>query len=244
MQTFFACWQRELFSYLRTPLAYIFIVLFHLTSLGICFYVGKILDGGQVSMNLYFHQIPWVLVIFVPAIGMSQWAYEWQNGTIEILSGLPIGWFPIILAKYLASFTIIMGAISLSFTLALTLEYLGEPNWGVIFSGYIGVSLLAASFLGISLVLSVLTKNANLTFVIGVTVTFFLICLGWNVFNEFLSHLVPNKLITLLASLGVMPHYESLVLGVIDSRDLTYFATLIGLCLVLNYYLLPPRHNR
>lgn len=244
MQVFFSLLSREVLAYIRTPIAMIYIVLFHLTSLGICFFIGKILDGGQVSMSLYFQQMPWVLVLFVPATSMSLWANEWEHGTIEILSGLPTSWVTVILAKYLASLTLILGSIFLSISLPLTLEYLGDPNWGSILSGYIGVSLLAGSFLAINMVLSALTRNANLTFIIGACLCFFLICLGWNIFNELLSQFIPRGLTGALSSLGIMPHYEAFVLGVIDSRHLSYFLTLIGFCMVLNYYLLPPRYGK
>ena len=151
--------KRELASYFTTPLAYIFIVIFLMMSGVFTFYLGRFFERGQADLISFFNFIPWLYLILVPAIAMRLWSEERKSGTIELLMTLPITTVQAVLGKFLAAWLFIGVALSLTFPVWVTVNYLGEPDNGVILASYLGSWLMAGGFLAIGSCVSAATTS-------------------------------------------------------------------------------------
>ncbi|HRE82579.1 MAG TPA: ABC transporter permease, partial [Opitutaceae bacterium] len=126
----------------------------------------------------------------------------------------------------------------LSFPMIFTVGYLGDPDWGVIFSSYLGSILMAGAYLGICTVMSAVTKNQVISFVLSVIICFVMVLLGFSVFNESMIAVLPVWMVDLIANFGFIPHFEAFTKGIIDPKDLLYFLSLIGFTLFINVLVL------
>jgi len=219
---------KEFRSYFDSPIAYIYITFFLVLSSWL-FLRGFFLVG-QASMRGFFGILPWLLLFFVPAVTMRLWAEEKKLGTIELLMTLPVKDHEVVLGKFLASFSFFFVTLALSFSVPLVISILGDPDPGPIWGGYIGAVLLGASFLAIGLFISSLTENQIIAFIIGITLTFVLFILG----EEFVVYNAPRAVVPLLKHLGLGAHYDSIGRGVIDSRDVLYYLSVVVFFLYLN----------
>lgn len=234
MRQFKALFKREFLGYFRSPVAYVFIVIFLLACTGSTFFIGQLYKSNQASLLPFFSFLPWIQMVMVPAIGMSLWAEERQTGTIELLLTLPVSISEAVLAKFAAAWLFIIINLLLTFPLPLTVSYLGQPDWGVIFASYIGGILTGGTFLSISAMASALSKNQVIAFILGVLICFILLLLGWGIFTDILASVFPVALVDSFALLGVMPHFNTILRGILDSRDIVYFLTVISCALVFN----------
>ena len=150
---------REFTGYFRTPLASIFLLVFLALSAGMTFFMGQFFQRGQADLNSFFVWHPWLFLILMPAIGMRLWAEERKSGTIELLMTLPVTNSQLVLGKFLASWFFTLLAIIMTIPIWMTVNYLGEPDNGVIFISYLGSWLMAGCFLSLTSCLSMLTKN-------------------------------------------------------------------------------------
>jgi ABC-2 type transport system permease protein len=230
--------KREFLGYFRSPVAYVFIVIFLIASVGCTFFIGNLYDTNQASLIPYFNFLPWLYLVLVPAVGMRLWAEERHSGTIELLFTLPVATSDAVVAKFLAGWAFVSIALLLTFPLALTVAYLGDPDWGVIFTSYLGGILMAGGFLAISCMTSAVTKNQVIAFILGVVVNFFMVLVGWGIFTDILGAFLPTVMVDGIAAIGIMPHFSSMMRGVLDSRDIIYFGGLIGISLTLNALIL------
>lgn len=235
--------KREFFGYFRSPVAYVFLVIFLLASVGSTFFLGGLYESNQASLNSFFYFLPWLFLVLVPAIGMRLWAEERHSGTIELLFTLPVSHWEAVLAKFLASWLFLSIAIILTFPLVLTVFYLGNPDLGVIVSSYGGAILMGGAFLAITSLTSSITKNQVISFILGVVIGFLMILVGWGVFTDILTSILPVGAVDAIASIGFMPHYLPLIRGVIDSRDVLYFLGIIGASLGLTVLALSSLSN-
>lgn len=226
--------KREFYGYFRSPVAYVFMVIFLISAVGFAFFIGGLYESNQASLNSFFNFLPWLFMVLVPAVGMRLWAEERHSGTIELLFTLPVTMFEAVLAKFLAGWLFLIASILLTFPLVLTVAYLGSPDYGVIFTSYIASILLAGAFLAISCFTSALTKNQVISFILGVVIGFFMVLTGWGVFTDLLSSILPVFLVDTVANIGFMPHFTTMIRGVIDSRDIVYFIGVIAAGLILN----------
>ncbi len=233
--------KREFFSYFRSPVAYVFMIIFILASVGCAFFLGGLYEGNQASLVMFFTFLPWLYLVLVPAVGMKLWAEERRSGTIELLLTLPIDLSHVVVAKFLAGWAFISIATLLSFPLAITVNYLGEPDNGVILTSYLGAILMAGSYLSITCLTSALTKNQVVSFILGVIICFVLVLVGWGVFTSLLATIFPAVIIDFIASLGFMTHFISISRGVIDTRAVIYFISVIVVALSLNSLVLQQR---
>lgn len=241
MENFIPLFKREFFGYFRSPIAYVFIVIFLLASIGCTFFIGNLYDGNQASLDAFFAYLPWLFLIFVPAVGMRLWAEERRSGTIELLFTLPVTMTEAVMAKFLAGWTFLGVAMALTFPLWITINYLGNPDNGVILAGYLGCFLMAGAYLSISCFTSALSKNQVIGFILGVVICFVLVLLGWGVFTDLLSGFLPVAVIDVISSLGFITHFQSISRGLLDSRDLVYFISAIAVGLSLNTLILTAR---
>lgn len=235
MKTIWTIAKRELIIYFSSPVAYVFIVIFLLLAGFFTFDVGGFFDRGVADLApSFFIWHPWLYLFLVPAVGMRLWSEELRSGTVELLFTMPVTPWQAILGKFLASWLFLLIALLLTFPLVLTVGYLGHPDFGRIFCGYLGSLMLAGAFLAITLLTSSLTRNQVVSFILAVVICLFLILCGWPPITNTVINWAPAWAVDTLASLGVMTHFESLQRGVVDSRDLLFFVSLIAFCLFAN----------
>jgi len=233
--------KRELASYFATPVAYVFIAIFLILAAAFTFYIGNFYDRGQADLTSFFTFHPWLFLFLVPSLSMRLWAEERKSGSIELLMTLPIEPWQAVLGKFLAAWLFIGIAIALTFPIWITVRYLGEPDNGVILAAYIGSFLMAGGFLAVGSCISATTKNQVIAFILSVVTCFLLLLAGFDLVLNFFSGWTPQALLDAIASLSFLTHFTNISKGVIDLRDLVYFALLIGVCLYANTVVLQLR---
>ena len=230
--------KREFLGYFRSPVAYVFLSVFLIASVGTAFFLGRFFKGNLASLESFFVFHPWLFLFLIPAAGMRLWSEEKRTGTIELLFTLPVTTLEAVFGKFLAAWAFLGLAIGLSFPMIFTVGYLGDPDWGVIFSSYLGSILMAGAYLGICTVMSAVTKNQVISFVLSVIICFVMVLLGFSVFNESMIAVLPVWMVDLIANFGFIPHFEAFTKGIIDPKDLLYFLSLIGFTLFINVLVL------
>ena len=226
--------KRELSGYFASPVAYVFIVIFLLLNGFFTFMLGGFFEVGEASLSYsFFRWHPWLYLFLVPAAGMRLWAEERRLGTMELLLTMPITAWQAIVGKFLASWIFLIIALVLTFPIVITVSYLGNPDNGTIFTGYLGSAFLAGAYLAITCLTSALTRNQVISFILSVVICFFLILCGWEPVTRLIINFAP-KLVGLISSFSVMPHFAGFQRGVIDSRDLLFFLSVIGFSLFCN----------
>ena len=220
--------KRELASYFATPLAYVFILIFLVLSGVFTFYLGGFYESGQADLAPFFNFHPWLYLFLVPAIAMRLWAEERKSGSIELLMTLPITRFEAVTGKFLAAWVFAGIALLLTFPMIITVNYLGQPDNGAIFTGYLGSWLMAGGFLAIGSCMSALAKNQVIAFILAVVVSFLFIVSGFPLVLDAFSAWAPQMVLDAIASLSFLTRFEAISKGVIDLRDLLYFVTLIA----------------
>jgi ABC-2 type transport system permease protein len=235
--------RRELASYFATPVAYVFIVIFLLLAGIFTFYMGKFYESGQADLTPFFTFHPWLYLFLIPAVSMRLWAEERKSGSIELLMTQPITLWEAVLGKFLAAWLFAGLALALTFPIWITVAYLGEPDNGAIFAAYIGSFLMAGGFLAIGSCMSALTRNQVIAFILAVVACFAFLLAGFPMVLDAFKW-APQPLINAVASLSFLTHFESISKGVIDVRDLLYFAMLIAFFLIATSIALDVRKAR
>jgi ABC-2 type transport system permease protein len=228
MRNFYAIFKKEFKSYFNSPIAYIFITVFLVLSSWL--FLRGFFIFGQANMRNFFGLLPWIFLFFVPAVTMRLWAEEKKLGTMEILMTLPVRDHEVVLGKFFASFCFLMLTIVLSFPLVITVAFLGDPDGGPIIGSYLGVLLMGGAYLAIGIFVSSLTENQIIAFIISIVLIFALIIIG----QDIVLFTVPNFLVPILSYISLEVHFDSITRGVIDSRDLIYYFSVIGFFLYLN----------
>jgi ABC-2 type transport system permease protein len=224
--------RRELRSYFATPLAYVFILIFLVLANSFTFYLGGFFERGQADLAPFFNFHPWLYLFLIPALAMRLWAEERKSGSIELLLTQPITLWEAVLGKFLAAWIFAALALALTFPMWITVNYLGRPDNGAILAGYVGSLLLAGGFLAIGSCMSALTRNQVVAFILGVVVCFIFLLAGFPLVLDLFRSWAPQPIVDAIASLSFLTHFESIAKGVIDVRDLLYFAMLIGFFLL------------
>ncbi|MGO9200399.1 MAG: ABC transporter permease [Limisphaerales bacterium] len=227
--------KRELGAYFTSPIAYVFIVIFLLLCGFFTFFVGGFFERREASLVMpFFEWHPWFYLFLVPAVGMRLWAEERRSGTIELLLTMPITAWQAIVGKFLASWLFLGLALALTFPVVITVNYLGSPDNGVILAAYIGSWLMAGSYLAVSCITSALTRSQVVSFILSVVACLFLILAGFPPVINFFEQLASpglSWLVDLVASFSVMTHFQGFARGVLDSRDIIFFLSVIGFSL-------------
>ncbi len=231
--------KRELAGYFATPVAYVFIVIFLIATGVFTFQLGGFFERGQADLRPFFDFHPWLYLFLIPAVSMRLWAEEHKSGTIELLMTLPMSRAGVVLGKYLAAWAFCGAALVLTFPLWITVNYLGKPDNGAIFTGYIGSLLLAGGFLAIGACISASTKSQIIAFILSVVVCFLFLLAGFGPVTEFLRSMqLPTALIETVSGFSFLSRFDAIAKGVIDLRDIVFFGTLIAICLVMNAMIL------
>ncbi len=228
MRNILTIFQKEFRSYFNSPIAYIFIVTFLLFSTWLFFRTFFLL--GQAHLRPLFSILPWLFLILAPAITMRSWAEEKKMGTIEVLMTLPIKDYEVVLGKFLSGFIFMLLSVMLTFPLVITLYVLGRPETGTIIGGYLGAALMGAAYLAIGLFISSLTRNQIIAFIIAIVTCFAFLIIG----EDLVLMSAPAMAAPLLTYLGLGAHFESISRGVIDTRDIIFYLSIIGFFLFLN----------
>ena len=226
--------KRELLSYFSTPLAYVFIVIFLALIGSFTFYLGNFFVRGQADLNSFFAFHPWVYILLIPAVTMRLWAEERKTGTIELLMTLPLTTTHAVLGKFFAAWFFIFVALILTFPIWITVNYLGNPDHGIIFAGYVGSLFMAGAYLSIGSCISAITKNQVIAFVISTTVCFLFTMMGVDLVLNFFKLWAPEILVNTISSMSFLTHFESITKGVIEIRDFLFYLSVIFFWLFLN----------
>lgn len=228
MNNIIAIFKKEFKSFFISPIAYVFMTVY-LVVTNFLFFQSFFLIN-QADMRGYFSLLPWIFLLFVPAVTMRSWAEEKKIKTLELLQTWPVSDTQVVLGKFLAALSFVTITILLSFTIPVTISILGSPDPGPIWGGYIGAILMGAAYLAIGLWVSSYTENQIIAFIIGVVVTFLIFIVG----NPFVTMAAPSWMVPALTYIGLGNHFESIERGVIDSRDILYYFSVVGFFLFLN----------
>jgi len=225
MRGFISVFKRELRSYFSTPLAYVFLVVFLLSS-GFMVFQKNFFEMRQASMWVFFDGMPLLFIFLVPALAMRLWAEERRTNTIELLFSLPITPAQAALGKFLACWTVLALALALTWPMVATVCYLGDPDWGPIVTGYLGSFLLAGAYLAIGSFFSCLTRNQVIAFVLAVAGCAFFLSAGSPSVMNYLAGTLPAGMVEVVEVLSFKSRFESFQRGVVELRDVAFFVLL------------------
>ncbi|QDV07598.1 ABC-2 family transporter protein [Planctomycetes bacterium Poly30] len=223
--------KRELAGYFATPVAYVFLIIFLMLAGVFTWQIGGYYDVGQADLRGFFSFHPWLYLALIPALSMRLWAEERRSGTIELLMTLPISTANAVVGKFLAAWAFTGVALALTATNWLSVNYLGDPDNGVILASYIGSFLMAGAFLGLGSMLSSITKNQISAFVLTFSVSLLFVLAGFPAVTDAVSGWAPDVLTESVRNLSFLFHFDAITRGVVDARDALYFLSLIALSL-------------
>lgn len=226
--------RRELAAYFGAPLAYVFIVVFLAMAGALTFNVGYLLESGVADLGPFFQFHPWLYLFLMPAIGMRLWAEERKTGTLEFLMTLPVSVGEAVVGKFLAAWIFAGVALVLTVPVWVTVNWLGDPDNGVIVASYLGSWLLAGGFLALSACASASTGNQVIAFVVGATLCFLAMMSGLDIVRTAFDGWAPAWVVETVVALSAMNNFQTIADGVIDARTVVYFLSLIVIGLVAN----------
>ncbi len=222
--------RKELRGFFFSPIAYIVITTFLLLSGW--FFFSTFFLYNQAELRNFFSQLPIIFAFIVPAVTMRLFSEELNSGSFELLSTLPVTDSAIVVGKFLAALTFVALMLLPTIAYAFSAALLGDLDWGPVFGGYFGALLLAGAYAGIGLLASSLTKNQIVAFIVGMAFCFVL-----TIFDRMLFF-VPESVLSLFAYLGSTTHFQNISRGIIDTRDLLYFLSIIFLSLYFTTFVL------
>jgi len=215
--------KREFASFFATPVAYVFIAIFLMLSGIFTFFIGNLYERGQADLIPFFNFHPWLYLFLVPAIAMRSWAEERKSGSIELLMTLPITVAEAVLGKFIAAWLVLGLSMALTFPLWLSVDFLGEPDHGIIVAAYIGSWLMAGAFLAISTCMSAFTRNQVVAFILAVVVCFLFVVSGSSIVLDAFQPWAGNLILDTVASFSFLSHFEAMAKGVLALNDVGYF---------------------
>ena len=227
-------YKRELSAYFGTPIAYVFLAIFVFLGGIFAFYIGNFFEREQADLQSFFQFHPWLYLFLIPALSMRLWAEERRAGTIELLFTLPVTMTEVVLGKFLAAWKFTAIALSLTFPLWITVNYLGDPDNGVILAGYLGSLLMAGAFLAIGSCISALTRNQVIAFVVSGVVCLGFVLSGFPLVLDFVGAVAPAIVVDAVRSFSFLTHFQAIGKGVLDAGDVIYFFSLIVFWLFVN----------
>ncbi|HEV7691126.1 MAG TPA: ABC transporter permease subunit [Hyphomonadaceae bacterium] len=225
-----AVYARELQAYFLTPLAYVFIAIFLIAVGTFTFEIGRFFDTNQADLAPFFLFHPWLYLVFLPAVAMRLWADEARGGTLELLLTLPAPTWSIVVAKFLAAWTVAGSALLLTTPMWISVNWLGHPDNAAIALGYAMSFLMAGGYLSIACALSAATGNQVVAFVLSVAVGFVFTAAGLPLVSSAFGPRVAEA----LAAFSLLTHFEAAQRGVLEARALIFYLGFIALWLELN----------
>ena len=226
--------RREFAAYFSTPLAYVFLAFFLvLTGIYQWAFMG-FYNADQASLQSLFSGLPWLFLALIPALGMRLWSEERHSGTIELLLTLPISVAQAVLGKFLAAWAFVGVALGLLVSEWVTVTYLGEPDHGVIAASFMGAFLMAGAFLDFAALVSSLTKNQVLAFVVTLVLLLVNLTVGFPGVADWLGAVLPSTLHQAIKDSSFLVRFDAISRGVLDLRDVLFFLSAMALCLFAN----------
>ena len=219
--------RRELRSFFDQPTAYVLAVAF--LGLGLYLSFQSLYAMSRATLRPFFDLLPWLLVVFIPAVAMRTLAEERRSRTLEWLIAQPLGETEVVLGKFLGSWVFVLITLAGTLPMALGILFVSEADAGIIFAQYVGAALLTAQMISIGIWASAITRNQITAFIVGAFTCFLLVLIGTPVVQIGLPRLIGGWAL----QLSVISHFENVARGVIDLRDLLYFASTCGLFLLL-----------
>ncbi len=236
MRGIWAIAKKEFWGFFNSLIAYFFAIIF-LGAVNVLFVFMVLFPNGQLNMTPYFDFLLYGMWFIIPAVTMRSWAEEKKLGTDELLLTFPVKDWEVVLGKYLAGLAFFGLILVLSFSVPLSTALLGKQSWSVVLCGYLGLLLVSAAFIAIGQTMSALTKSQTIAFVLSLIICLFL--LGLNNLGGLIA--LPRGLSFFINYLDIGYHFDSIARGVIDSRDIIYYLSLILFFLILNKYWLDRR---
>jgi ABC-2 type transport system permease protein len=226
MNGFLSVFKRELKGYFATPVAYVFLVIF-LFFAGYLTFKQGFFEIRQADLRTFFMNLPLLFIFMVPSTAMRMWSEERRSGSVELLFTLPITIPQAVLGKFFAAWAFLGIALLLTFPVPATVMYLGNPDKGLIVTGYIGSFLMAGAFLAVGSFFSALSKNQVISFILSVSACAILVYAGMPTTLNYLSTVLPAGAVSTIESFSIQDHFDSILKGVLEFRDLSYFVLLI-----------------
>ncbi|HTY00144.1 MAG TPA: ABC transporter permease [Bacteroidota bacterium] len=225
LQNVLPVFRREIRSYFNSPVAYVVMIVF-LAIIG-WFFSSNLFLQNMATMRVVFELVPLVFLFFIPAVTMRLLAEEKKSGTLELLTTKPVADVEIILGKFLAGWALVAATLVPTLVFLITLMILGSPDVGPVLAGYAGLLLMGGVYVAIGLLSSSLTENQIVAFIVGFLIIFVLYML-----DKVLIY-IPSAFASTFEFLAIDTHFSNIARGVIDSRDVIYFASLLGFSLML-----------
>jgi len=226
--------KREFASYFATPIAYVFVVIFAALAGVFTFQLGNFYERGMADLMPFFQYLPWLFLVLAPAISMRLWAEERRSGTIELLMTLPVTVSEAVVGKWLAGWLFMGLALMATFTLWATVNWLGEPDNGVIAVSYFGAWAMAGTFLAMGAALSALTRNQVIAFILAALGIFVFMTAGTPVVLDAVRAFLPDAVTEAIASLSALTHFGSVSRGVLLLSDVVYWVSMTAFWLFVN----------
>jgi ABC-2 type transport system permease protein len=236
--------RRELASYFATPIAYVVLVIFLLMANLFAFWLGGLFERGQADLAPFFNFMPWLYLFLIPAISMRLWAEERRNGTIELLLTQPLTLWQVVLGKFFAAWVFVGIALVLTCPIWITINHLGNPDNGAIFAAYLGCFFIAGGFLAVGSFTSSLSKNQLISFLVSILICFLLLIAGFPMVTDWVSSWLPQWLVDGVVSLSFLTHFENITRGVLDLRDVLYYALVTVFFLLASTVVLEARKSK
>jgi len=230
MQRFTNILQKELKDYFVTPIAYIVITIF-LVVTG-WFFFSTFFLYNQASLRNFFNLLPMIFSFVIPAVTMRLFAEELSKGSYELLRTMPITFGDMIVGKFLAGVVMTVAMLLPTIVYPISISFLGDLDWGPVIGGYLGAILLGGAFSAIGLFASAVTHNQIVAFIVGAAICFALTLVDKMLF------FFPEAILNIVEYLGADYHFSHISKGIIDSRDLIYFISVIFIGLYATYLVL------
>ena len=219
--------KNELLRYFLSPLAYVYLMAFLLLNSSFAIYFGHFFDRGRANLLAMFAYQPWLYLLFIPGISMRLWAEEFRNKTVVQIMTMPVSTSALVLGKFLASWLFCGLALMLTFPFWITVNVLGEPDNMVIFISYLGSFLIAGCMLSISQTMSALSKNQVSALVLSVFAILIFMLSGLEYVLSFFRLFAPLPIIDMIASFSFENHFFSIIRGLLELRDILFFASIM-----------------
>ncbi len=232
MGNIFRVFRKEVGGYVNSASAYIFLIVFLVLGSTLFFKLGQFFPNRQANLGGFFIFVPWLFLFFLPAIAMRVWSEEKKSGTEELLMTMPVRDWEVVVGKYLAALALLLLALVLTFPLPLALQHFTSPktpvDWGPVWCGYLGSFLFGSTILAVGTWASSLTQNQIIAFILGCSISFVLIVLGFQPvyavlpFGDTLSQLSP------------WTHFVSMYRGVVTAPNIVFQLSAAAFFLYLN----------
>lgn len=229
MRSLFTVTKNELYRYFASPLAYVYLISFLLLNGAFAFYFGGFFERGIANLDSMFAFQPWLYLIFIPGIAMRLWSEEFRNKTVIQIVTMPVSIATLVWGKFFSAWLFCAIALFLTFPFWITINYLGSPDNLVIFVAYLGSFLTAGCILAISNLMSSLTKNQVISLVLAVFASLLFFLSGIEFILSFFRLFMPLTIVDMISSFSFLTHFDNISKGLVELRDIFFFASIIGL---------------